>query len=77
MKREEVERQLGNIGERIARARRNCGFTRRRVGELAGVDGFTVWSWEETLSRPSLSQVWELAARCGTTPGWLLGRDLI
>ena len=47
------------------------------MGELAGVDECEVRSWEETLSRPTLCQVKELAARCGTTPDWLLGRDLI
>ena len=77
MEREEVGRGLSNIGERIARARRDCGFTRREMGEMAGVDEGEVRSWEETLSRPGLCQVKELAARCGTTPDWLLGRDLI
>ena len=77
MEREEVERGLSNIGERIARARRDCGFTRREMGELVGVDECVVRSWEETRSRPTLYQVRELAARCGTTPEWLLGRDLI
>ena len=77
MKREEVERGLSNIGERIARSRRDCGFTRRKMGEFAGVDECVVRSWEETRSRSSLCQVKELAARCGTTPEWLLGRDLI
>ena len=77
MKREEVEHGLGNIGERLAQARQDAGFTRRQMGELAGVDECVVRSWEETRSRPSLCQVKELAARCGTTPDWLLGRDLI
>lgn len=77
MEREEAERQLRNIGERLARARRDRGFTRREMGEFAGVDECVVRSWEETRSRPSLCQVRELAARCGTTPDWLLGRDLI
>ena len=77
MEGEAVEHGLGNIGERIAQARRDVGFTRREMGELAGVDECEVRSWEETQSRPTLCQVKELAARCGTTPDWLLGRDLI
>ena len=77
MKPEEVEYGLRNIGERIARAGEGAGFTRRQMGELAGVDEFAVRSWEQTSSRPSLSQVKELAAGCGTPPDWLLGRDLI
>ena len=77
MEREEVARGLSNIGERIARARRDCGFTRRKMEEFAGVDECVVRAWEEILSRPTLCQVKELAARCGTTPEWLMGRDLI
>ncbi len=77
MKPDDVKQGLRNIGERIAWAGREAGVTRREMGELAGVDELTVRSWEETRSRPTLSQVKELAARCGTTPDWLLGRDLI
>ena len=77
MKPEEMERELRNIGGRLARAGREAGFTHREMGEMAGVDECEVRSWEETLSRPSLPQLKELAARCGTTPDWLLGRDLI
>jgi len=77
MKIDDVEHGLRSIGERIARAGREAGFTRRQMGEFAGVDELEMRSWEETLSRPSLLQMKELAARCGTTPDWLLGRDLI
>jgi len=77
MKIDDVEHGLRNIGERIARAGREAGFTRRQMGEFAGVDELEMQSLEETLSRPSLPQMKDLAARCGTTPDWLLGRDLI
>ena len=36
-----------------------------------------VRSWEESQSRPSLDQTVKLASILGTTPDWLLGRDLI
>ena len=44
---------------------------------MAGVDECVVRAWGETRLRPTLCQVKELAARSGTTPDWLLGRDLI
>ena len=75
MEREEVERGLSNIGERIACARQDCGFTRREMGEMAGVDECVVRSWEEPRSRPTLCQVKELAARCGTTSHFLWYRS--
>ena len=77
MKPDDVERQLRNIGERIARAGQEAGFTRQEMGEFAGVDECVLRSWEETRSRPSLCQLKEMAAHCGTPPDWLLGRDLI
>jgi len=77
MEREEVARGLSSIGERMACVRRDFGFTRRKMGEVARVDECVVRAWQEILSRPTLCQVKELAARCGTTPEWLMGRDLI
>ncbi len=77
MNAEDREFWLANIGERIAEARERAGLTRRQLGESAGVDEYRVRSWEETLSRPTLDQLEEMAARCGATPDWLAGRDLI
>ena len=77
MNAEDREFSLSNIGERIAEARERAGLTRRQVGQLAGVDQYRMRSWEETLTRPTVGQLEQIAEGCGVTADWLVGRDLI
>lgn len=74
---EDRQFQLSNIGERIAEARERAGLSRQQLGQLVGVDHYRMRSWEETLSRPAVEELEQIAAGCGVTADWLAGRDLI
>ena len=74
---EEKLRRLACAGERIAEARERAEHTQERLSILMGASQDDVRSWEESRSRPSLDQTVKLASVCGTTPGRLLGQDLI
>ncbi len=74
---DEKLRRLACAGERIAEARERAEHTQERLSLLMGASQDDVRSWEAGLSKPSIDQTVKLASVCGTTPGWLLGRDLI
>ena len=73
----DIEYGMANIGERITEARERAGVTVRDPCMFTGATEDGVHSWEASESRPVPWQVLEVAARCGVTADWLVGRDLI
>lgn len=76
-KKSDIEYGMVHIGERITTARVKAGLEVRDLSASTGVTEHQVQLWEASESRPELWQLLEVAARCGVTPDWLLGRDLI
>lgn len=73
----DVEYGLMHIGERIAEARKGMGLGEEELATITWSTSEDVRSWEASRSRPALWQVLEVAGRCGVTPDWLMGRDLV
>ena len=69
----EVHIPAWTLGERIRKAREDCGLNQSALGERIGSNAGTITGWETDRHTPSLQMV-ELIAEETTVPlWWLLG----
>lgn len=60
------------LGQRIAQARHQKGFTPATLARQIGVKTGTLTSWEQDQSEPRSNRLVTLAGLLGVSPGWLL-----
>lgn len=66
---------FSNLGENIARLRRQTGMTQESLAERLGVTSAAVSKWERQLSCPDIALLPEVAAVFGVTIDDLFGKE--